>query len=175
MKNKKWFTLVEIIMVIVIIAILLSLSMWISGNRVKELKVKSAQEQFVYNYNNLFSKNLLTNYNKWTIYENMIIKMENNKDFFLYWYKWYNQTIEDMEFTKDFIQWWEYSIIDLKLDWNNKDIINIKFSPYVLWCELSDWNNTWEILEAKALINTTKEYCFQLSSYFCKQEDIPCR
>ena len=64
------------LIVIVIISILLALTLGISGDRVQMLKEKYIQEQFVYNYNTLFSRNFLTNYHDEKLYENLHINME---------------------------------------------------------------------------------------------------
>jgi len=174
MKNKRGFTLIEIMIVIVIIAILLTLTMWISSDRIQILKKKSVQEQLIYNYNNLFSKNMLTNYYEWSMYENMIIKMDKNSQQFLYGYKRFDENEEAVQFEHDYVEWWNYTFTELILNWNNKNNIKIKFTPYILGCEISDWTNTWNNLTGKVEINNNKLYCFRISSYLCKQEPIEC-
>lgn len=174
MKNKKWFTLIEIMVVIVIIAILLTLTMWISSDRIQILKMKSVQEQLIYNYNNLFSKNMLTNYYEWSMYENMIIKMIKDDKQFTYGYKRFNENEESINYKHDYVEWWNYKFTELLLDWHITDNITIKLTPYILWCEISNWNTTWNKLISKVTINNNKKYCFQISSNLCKQENIDC-
>lgn len=172
--NKKGFTLIEILIVIVIIAILLTLTMWISSDRIQLLKRKSVQEQLIYNYNNLFSKNMLTNYHEWSIYENMIIKMNKDNQQFDYGYKWYNENEWSIQFKQDRVEWWNYKFTELLLNWSNQNSIIIKFTPYVLGCEISNWNSTWKNLTGKVEINNNKPYCFKISDKLCKQEPISC-
>ena len=73
--KKRWFTLIEILVVIVIISILLALSLGITWGRVQILEEKYVQEEFVSSYKTLFSRNFLTNYYKDTIYGNLVVNI----------------------------------------------------------------------------------------------------
>jgi len=172
--KKKWFTLIEMIIVIVIIAILLALSLWISGNRIQSLKNKSIQEQFAYKYNSLFSRNLLTNYYNWELYDKMTIHLNNEWNSFTYHYK-HNE--EDIFSDNDGIQWGKYKVINLHFDWEENhplQSVDINFEPYVLWCELSGGNKTWQILKVKLYVNDNENYCIKINSDLCKLEKESC-
>jgi len=173
--KKKWFTLIEIMIVIVIISILLALTLWISWRRIQILKNKSVQEQFTYTYNSLFSRNLLTNYYNGELYSNMTIHLTGGENKFLYCYK---KAKTDWEICDvDNIQWGNYLIKELAFSWSSLTTLtkaDIIFNPYVLWCTLS-WNNqTWWILNIKMAINDDQDYCVKINANLCKLEKISC-
>lgn len=172
--KKRWFTLIEMMIVIVIISILLALTLWISGDRIQTLKNKSIQEQFIYTYNSLFSRNLLTNYYDWKLYNKMTIHLEKWANKFSYSY----QDDEGNAFSEDDnIQWGRYEIEELKFDETNSSIqyVYINFEPYVLWCELSNWSTTWDILKMKLLVNDNEDFCIKINSDLCKLERESCQ
>ncbi len=167
--KKRWFTLIEMMLVIVIIAILLALSIWISGNRVQWLKVKSIQEQFVHNYNNVYLKNMLTNYYSWTIYDKMTVNFAKWEDKIGYFYSNYP---EDVQYA--FAKEWMYEINQIFLDERLFDFVKVNFTPYTLWCEIADsTGNTWKNLLLNLLINS-KEYCFKINHSLCRLEKTDC-
>jgi prepilin-type N-terminal cleavage/methylation domain-containing protein len=174
--KKKWFTLIEMMIVIVIVAILLALTLWISGNRIQTLKNKSIQEQFVYKYNTLFSRNLLTNYYNWQLYNKMTIHLVDWENKISYSYK--NDNV-DIFSEDDNIQWGWYEIKELTFGElsiaRELTDVDINFEPYVLWCELSGWNTTWDILKMRLLINDNEEFCIKINSDLCKLERQSCQ
>jgi prepilin-type N-terminal cleavage/methylation domain-containing protein len=61
MNKTRSFTLVEMIVVIVLIGIMLSITLNISGNQTKELRFRIARENFLANYNSFIIRALTTN------------------------------------------------------------------------------------------------------------------
>ena len=183
--NKKWFTLVEMLIVIVIIGILLTLSMRISWDRVQILKTKSVWEQVVYNYNNLYAKNLLTNYYNWEMYDNMAIRFWEWDTKLYYLYKMYSneKTAQDNNpWLCEIVQWGKYSIDGLYFDWSKNSVKNAYaiFEPYKIWCILSnEYPNdesihSYKKLKIDLLVNTNNRYCFEISSDLCKLQVANC-
>ena len=169
--KKGWFTLIEILIVIVIMSILLALSLWISSGRVQILKEKYAQEQFVSTYNTLFSRNFLTNYHGEQIYDNLVINMEKSKPGFSYSY---NTTTNISIYSgKTEIEW---NIVVEDLSWFNSNLNNVDiiFKPYEFGCTLSGGNKTWNLLDIKLLVDNKKKYCYQINSNLCRLEKIVC-
>lgn len=183
MGNKKGFTLIEMLIVIVIIWILMTISMWISWDRVRVLKTKAVEEQILYNYNNLFSKNMLTNYYSWELYKDLkIVFTEWNSSFQYY----YNKFDGGSYTWNTFLQSGKYNISEILGD-NNRNLrnVNIIFYPYELWCKISaveqssnrtnnNSNNPISSLKIKFLVNDNEDYCVKLSSDLCKMERIDC-
>lgn len=160
------------LIVIVIISILLSLSMRLSGDRIQILKTKSVQEQIAYNYNELFSKNMLTNYHDGVIYDQMIIRFELDSNNIMYHYGVMNS---DDAFENDFLQWWKYKISKMSFGDNNVlKSVELRLAPYVLWCDIVSWDITGKILLLDFEINDREISCFQINSNLCKMEKIRC-
>ena len=170
--KKRWFTLIEILIVIVIMSILLALSLGISSGRVQILKEKYAQEQFVSTYNTLFSRNFLTNYYDGVLYNNLVIQMEEWKQWFMYSY---NTGVDNVIATGTTnIEW---NIVVNDLSWRNNSSlysVDIIFKPYEFGCTLSWWNETWNLLNIKLLVDNKKNYCYQINSNLCRLEKIDC-
>ena len=183
--NKKWFTLVEMLIVIVIIGILLTLSMRISWDRVQILKTKSVWEQVVYNYNNLYAKNLLTNYYSWNMYDNMVIRFSEWDAKLYYRYKMYSdeKTAQDNNpWLSEVVQWWSYKVDKLYFEGNDHPVNEAYavFEPYKIWCVLSNTsqnnenNSSYKKLKIDLLVNTNSRYCFEISKDLCKLQVVNC-
>ncbi len=159
--------------VIVIVAILLAMTLWISGNRIQTLKNKSVQEQFTYTYNSLFSRNLLTNYYDGKLYDEMVISLGLWENRFSYSYK--NNGVEIFSGFDD-VQWGKYTIYSMYIGGGDKTTqpVTIVFRPYVLWCEISKWESTWKILELNLLLNDKENHCVKINSDLCKLEKVEC-
>lgn len=190
--NKKWFTLIEMLIVIVIIGILLTLSMRISWDRIQVLKTKSVWEQIVYNYNNLYVKNLLTNYYGQEMYENMVIrfsKWDTKLSYFYYTYPDSESTSDNDYWLSEIVQWWKYEVENVYFDWNLNKSSNdnktayVVFEPYKIWCKLSDKNpkesdgkaSEYSKLNIDLLVNWSRKYCFEIQSDLCKMEVVDCK
>ena len=183
--NKKWFTLIEMLIVIVIIWILLTLSMRISGDRIQILKTKSVWEQVVYNYNNLYAKNLLTNYYEWEMYENMVVRFSEWDTKLYYLYNKYSDgesTVDNDSRLSEIVQSWKYKVEKIYFNWNksiNTNSAYVVFEPYKIWCALSntypDYGNVlYNKLNVELLVNINRKYCFEISSDLCKLEVVDC-
>lgn len=172
--KKRWFTLIEMMIVIVIVSILLAMTLWISGNRVQTLKNKSVQEQFTYTYNSLFSRNLLTNYYNWQLYDEMRIHLSGWENRFSYSYR---NNWEEIFSGHDDIQGGKYVVDNIYFSGDmdhKKPSADIIFQPYVLWCELHEGGRTWDILKIKLILNDNENYCVKINSDLCKLEKENC-
>ena len=182
--NKKWFTLIEMLIVIVIIGILLTLSMRISWDRVQILKTKSVWEQVVFNYNNLYAKNLLTNYYDWKMYENMVVRFVAWDTKLHYFYEIFSnkETAQDNDpWLSEIVQWGSYKVDKLYLDESNNPVneVYLTFEPYKIWCVLSnnlgnEDTHSYKKLKIDLLVNSNNRYCFEISSDLCKLQVVNC-
>ena len=191
--KKKWFTLIEMLIVIVIIGILLTLSMRISWDRIQILKTKSVWEQVVYNYNNLYAKNLLTNYYEWDMYDNMVIRFVGWDTKLYYYYKTESDVVKSSADNNprlsEIVQWWKYEVEKIYFDWNkNTNESYVVFEPYKIWCKLLDqdpkvsdsktyttFSKTYTTLNIDLLVNGNNKYCFKISKDLCKLEVTDCK
>ena len=172
--KKRWFTLIEILVVIVIISILLALSLGITWGRVQILEEKYVQEEFVSSYKTLFSRNFLTNYYKDTIYGNLVVKIK-------WWTGWFSYSYNNAwgeSIGQDFVRWDKYYITGLKLDNNPVSYVDIIFKPYNFGCTLSGSIGTWKELKMvfvmKASNKSRKQYCYNINYNLCRLDSVTC-
>jgi hypothetical protein len=60
-------------------------------------------------------------------------------------------------------------------DWTPFAVANLLFTPYQLWCGISDGSNSWNILYFDLTIpENGKQYCFEIASETCKLIEQRC-
>lgn len=173
MKKLKAFTLIELIIVIVIISVLMAATMRFGWDRIRLLNNKNIQEQFLSSFSSLQAENNMTNYHLGKNYQELKINFLLWEKFFSYSY--HNQdSILDSKTTS--IEWWNYKISKIILDWNVLKEANILMKPYTLWCTITnnDGSSSWKNLKLWILVNDNKEYCFSIESNNCKIKTIFC-
>lgn len=177
-KNRDWFTLIEMVIVIVIMTLMLGLSMNFGAKRIAELKYQTSKEQFVNDINNLYSESLTSNYYNQKRYALLDISLAS-------WSKIRDYTYVDSDgqivfsgagqIDKMFLS---NIFINKNQSQNQNGTINIK--PYTLWCKISFTENektaTWSVLEFWLTSDDTqKTYCFEIKSNNCKLIEKVCK
>ena len=170
---KRAFTLLEIIIVIIIIGILMAATMRFGGGRVSFLNNKNVKEQFVSNYDQLYSDNMLSSYHLGEIYTTLNID-------FVSWSSWFDYTYikhDGSEISTDFsmIEAGSYFIKKIEVWGHERDELNIEFIPYVLGCVINDeTDETNETANIEVIANSDKSYCFEIDSNNCRLDRISC-
>ena len=169
-KFKKAFTLIEIMIVIVIVWILMTATMRFWWDRIGFLNNKNVKEQFISNYDSIYSDTLMSNYYLWDIFKTLQIK-------FSVWTTWfgadYHRYNDDVIIRNTYVDGWKYKITKLSLDGNSMDDVILSFSPYILWCKI-DWLDD-KVLEIDLFVNDSKNYCFEINSDNCRISTIMCK
>ncbi len=137
-------------------------------DRIWLLKNKNTQEQFISQYEDLFLKNIMSNYYWQEIYQkldiNMYVGWENLE--YIYSNHWNfftgNTTIDAGNL----------EIKDLSLDWQKVNYLSVSLVPYSLECSIN-WKNL--NAEIEILANNSKNYCFGLQSDNCRIKNISCK
>lgn len=141
----KWFTLVELLLVIVIVALILSKLLSLSGSNIKELSFNNDNAIFLNQYNKLLSQSNSANYIDWKSFKESILNLKNQEKKFSIFYR--NNT-EEIELNFPELERTFLSGFILN-DSINFDEIDLYFLNDKIWCELS-WNsniyNTWSLL-----------------------------
>lgn len=170
-KIKKAFTLIEIILVIVIIAILFAAMMRFWSSRVGYLNNKYVKEQILDTYNDLYSDNLMSNYHIDSIYSQLMISFERWK-----WYFSYEYFLDGPNDQKNVqLEWWKYEIKEIFLSDVSVGKLDVILNPYNISCDLKwDNDNDWDFAKIKTVVNWNKEICFWLLSNNCRLDTIDC-
>ena len=172
-KNKKGFTLIEMIIVILIMSLMLWLSMNFWSNRITELKYQTIKETFISDFDNIYSNVISSNYINQKHYDFLQIYLKSWSNIWQYNYFWndsYNNMtglIENMYLT------------NLYLDWNSVENLTFQIKPYNIWCEIFTQNKeeflTWSLTTFSLLAdNKIKKYCFSLNWNNCKLIEYKC-
>ena len=167
-KKIKAFTLLELTIVVVIIGVLMAATMKFGWNRIWLLNNKNIQEQFLNHYSSLQSRNNMTNYYMWKIYQNLHINFELGENDF--WYKY--DSYESAYTGRTYVEWWNYKINVLSIDWKDIKSASVIMTPYSLWCMIG---NDWNELNIWVLVNNSKQYCFSIQSDNCRMRNVSCK
>lgn len=167
---KKWFTLIEIIIVVVMIWIMLSWVVVLGRWYLKTMEVKTEKQAFMAQYNELATIARTSNYVDGFRYESVDISITQ------WWILW-EATLE----------WgWTYEIIDF--DFNNAELvftwsdtawrIDITILPYAIGCNQVIVTSTASLVSSVDLqlvssINSD-EYCFEVDERTCKLSQNRC-
>lgn len=170
---KRWFTLIEMLIVIVIIGIILWLTIYLWSNNILKLKNKTTKEDFIENLSSLYTNSLWSNYyNNQRFNElNIILNSWENRIYYDYVsdnlsQTWYKNISNEFTISQIFLSSWNIS--------EEKDSWNIVISPYKFWCNIKDNTNTYyQSITIKTIIKT-QDFCFIVNSNNCKLQEIDC-
>jgi len=152
---KKWFTLIEIVIVIVIIWIILLITLSLWRDYVNTMSVKTDKQTFISAYNETMAIARTSNYFDWVEYSDITLTL---------WTTWltsvtnnWNDIAEHtLEKSTLSIDWWWASIT---------------IEPYSIWCTISV--GTWVDFTLISTINVD-EYCYSISESTCKLIQVAC-
>lgn len=166
--TKKWFTLIEILIVVVIISLLLSFVMSFSWSQISELRQKKETETFKDLFNSLITKNINSNYINKRKYESLTINIEEWKKDIYTKYISNDEIINTWTMTNPFV---ENVFENLYINyWNPVNTISIKTKPYTMWCSINNSNE-----DASFQIRTaTKVLCFNINHKTCQIKEKKC-
>jgi len=166
--KKKWFTLIEMLIVIAIIGIMMGITINFWANRIQKLRYQSSKAQFVNSYEKLQSEVLTTNYHYRQHFDTFHIKFQSDLNNYSYEYqpiqKKYSQKIEDHVQIQN--------IVFL----NNSEKQNLEqaelvLMPYQLPCKLlldGKLQEEWAIQFELNILEYAKKYCFEIDLNNCK-------
>lgn len=164
--TKKWFTLIEILIVITIISFLLTVVMKFSGSQIWELRQKKEVEEFKDAFNTTITKNINSNYINKKKYTQLEINItEESKDISLI----YTNKDEIIYTWKVLIPFTSNNFKNLKIEDNSQENIKIRLSPYIIWCTINEIKNDayFEVLSPKRL-------CFNIDTSTCQLKEKKC-
>jgi prepilin-type N-terminal cleavage/methylation domain-containing protein len=168
--KKFWFTLLEMLVVLVIISIILWMTMYLGSENIFRLRYKTTKEDFLSTFNLFYTNSLESNYINQNRFDNLDLGLFSWKNRISYAYIWssLNQTWEKKTNLLE--------ISDIKIDsWVVQNQVSINIKPYKLWCDIKDiTNHTWSRLDFKIIVNKVKTYCLYLLSQNCKIKEQMC-
>lgn len=166
--KKKWFTLLELVVVISIIWIILGITFRININRMTDLTVKNEITKFEETYNKNLSIALSTSIYKGSSYKEQILEINKENNTIQYSYSWSSNPDTNEQLT---LIWAEIKNIDPLIN----NTLSIGHKPYDLSCVINNdvsiktWNISFGAKNQQATI------CFTISASSCKIKKISCQ
>ena len=168
MKKRKWFTLIEMLIVILIIGIMMAIGFSLNWNSIDQLRAKSSIEEISSFFDTKFLQIQASNYENWVAYSGIDITLS-----------WWATSIDYVYH----LNWWDVSwkfywetFTIMEISWDNQPLnnITIQYVPFTPACKLI-WN---EILLDKVFFSARprglKLACFELDKDYCKLRAIRC-
>jgi len=160
---RKWFTLMEIMIVIAIISILMTITMRFWSKRIDDLGYQAGKEQFISEYDKLYSQATTSNYHAWIRYDILHLILNSGTNLLNYAYD------------SGAIEWINFSI-PLALSWLEETRLDLQ--PYTLWCTImnvvNDEISTWASVDFSLVVKEQKQYCFSIKNDTCKLIEQKC-
>ena len=179
-KRKSWFTLIEIIIVVIIIGVLMLMWLGFNQSQLKSLKSNTTVEQVKSDFDTFFLQVINSSsyqgnpYNEATLtltkWENEPIKYafsQSSLDF---------SKTEEQSQTSSFFshQNGNYQITKFNLDWSEKDELTLIYKPYQLGCSLQGQEGNHQV-SFSLLPKWGNEICFSMQTAYCRIEPVACK
>ena len=169
MKRRKWFTLIEMLIVILIIGIMLAIGFSLNWNSVDQLRAKSSIEEISSFFDTKFLQIQASNYENWVAYTGIDITLSwwATSIGYVYHMSWW-----DVSWT---FYWETFTIMDIS--WDNQVLgnVTIQYTPFNPGCKFIGWN--WPEINKvyfTAKPRALKQACFELDKEYCKLKAIRC-
>lgn len=163
---KRWFTLIEILIVIAIISLLLTTVMQFSWSQIWNLRQKKEIEEFKDAFNTIITKNINSNYINKEKYTHLEINITNeSKNIFLK-YENKDHLINTGNVQIPFVL---ESFNNLKINNKEEENINISLSPYIIGCTINETKD-----DAYFEILSSKRSCFTIDHSTCQLKEKKC-
>ena len=178
-KRKSWFTLIEIIIVVIIIGILMLVWLGFNQSQLKSLKSNTTIEQVKSDFDTFFLQILNSSSYQWNPYNQAILTLT----------KWETEPIkyafsqlssdslktEEKSQTSSFFspQNWNFQITKLSLDWLEKEELTLIYKSYQLGCSLQGQEGNHQV-SFSLLPKWGNEICFSMQTAYCRIQLASC-
>lgn len=157
--TNRWFTLIEILFVIVIISLLLWSVFFFGSQRIAELSTKTYVEEFVQFYDRVHLENLSSSY-IWTgRYDSMTIGFTDNQQVVSVNYLFHNQPVYSDQFTLGGTM-----LFDVQTPFVIKQV------PFSMWCTITP-----SAASSLSIVSRMGDrYCFAIIPDSCRLDTVLC-
>lgn len=161
--KKKWFTLIETVIVLAIISFLLGMTMYFGSQRIQKLNLLTFKQQFIEKYQGLYMNSLSSSYIDWKKYDKINVHL----------WTWLYYMVGEKK--TDLLDFSEFYYSGMQIDGKSVKELQISFAPYKIKCDIS--SSLWSWKEAKFRILhkfENKIRCFGISNTNCKLIESTC-
>lgn len=178
-KSAYAFTLVEMVIVLVIIGILFTATLFLSWDQIQKVRDKTVKESILAEMQSRYSRNLWSSSYAWMMYNTMDVTFSwwENKIGFKYNAKSGNDddnienTFTDKFEIKDIINNYDSNTTNPK----DSEVENIKltYTPYQISCKIWEWEEEGQQEENNNVVmiirvNDSRDYCFEVQKKNCR-------
>ncbi len=164
---KKWFTLIEIMIVLWILGVMTAMTMSFGWNRIQQLRYQSAKSLFEDSFEQLRSHALTSSFHNKQKFKHFSIQLNKQSNSLVYTYdnQQYQKIIDP-----------DMSLESLHIDWVDKELdsIILDMSPYTLACHFRDYEKFHTLRFELWIKNHTNKYCFVINDNNCRIVDMAC-
>jgi prepilin-type N-terminal cleavage/methylation domain-containing protein len=154
---KKWFTLIEMVIVLLVVMLLLGTTLNISTNFSHNLEFKNQKEEFAWLFTKIVTTVMSSNYNTVWIFTGMKVDIGSN-----------NIVQIDNRTTTTYFT--GINIINMMIDATPVNHIVLDIVPYQLWCtSIPKWS-----VSTFQLTKWVFKSCFRIDLVVCKLSELPC-
>ena len=174
----KAFTLIEMVIVLIIIWIMLTATVFLSGEQIQKVKNKTVKESILAEMQSRYSRNLWSSSFAGEMYDSMDVTFSGWSNEIKFKYNtgdngdWIENTFKDRfeikYITNDYV-WWK----NATPEWVEN--IVLRYYPYKISCIIWDWveddgGNTNVVFVAR--VNDNKDYCFEINQKNCRLVEV---
>lgn len=161
--KRKWFTLIETVIVLAIISFLLGMTMYFGSQRIQKLNLLTFKQQFIQKYQGVYMNSLSSSYINWQKYDKIDV----------YLWDWLYYMVKEKKI--NLLDFSEFVYSGMQIDSVAVSGIKISLIPYNIKCEIS--SSVWSGKNAKFEIShklQKKKWCFGVLNANCKMIEYPC-
>ena len=168
MSKRLWFTLLELLIVMVIMGILLAMTMNFGADRVKDLDRQSVSNQFIDAFNSLVGQARSSSY----LYNQKFSKLIVHFDV------WDHAIVSSLSgsSTSASYTWFESSVFTIDhISVNNLPLsgLNVIITPYAIGCQMQSSSSASGFVLSTHIKDTP--YCYHLDPALCVLKKTECR
>lgn len=168
---KKFFTLIEMLIVVIIVWILAMISLRLWWNYISKIQFKSDKEELLLNYNKTLSQSLSSNNISWQKYNLIWIELVDTSDRFdLYYFSW----TDIWKIKSNRLNYSNFK--NFKLNWVSISTWYLFFESYKIWCKFQNNSivDSWSLYFEIYSQSLNYSYCFDLFLNNCKLIEKKC-
>lgn len=174
--SHKAFTLIEMVIVLIIIWIMLTATVFLSGEQIQKVKNKTVKESILAEMQSRYSRNLWSSsFASWIMYDSMDVTFTSWTNEIKFEYNIKDEGLLENIFTDRFeIKYIirNYNYTESNLQEKLSESIRLKYLPYKISCTIweEDEGNTNVVFLAR--VNDNKNYCFVINQKNCRLVEV---
>ncbi len=173
--SRKAFTLIEMVIVLIIIWIMLTATVFLSGEQIQKVKNKTVKESILAEMQSRYSRNLWSSSFAGEMYDSMDVTFSGWSNEIKFKYNtgdngdWIENTFKDRFEIKYILKNYHYTGVNLQDKLTGS--ISLKYLPYKIPCTIWEEGGNSNVVFV-ARVNDNKDYCFEINQKNCRLIEV---